>query len=125
MLTTIAGTRSALDAIYNDDLNHDEERLEVFLSRRAIRVTTTQDRKPWIVSRVQAALGNIRRETINVAHFLPGIKRDAPRFGPKYLDLVNQHFDKPSLQELGRFTQTVIIRNGFHVRHFFSCTING
>jgi len=125
MLTTTAGTRSALDAIYNDDLNQDEERLEVFLLRQAIRVTTTQDRKPWIVSRVQAALSNIRRETINVAHFLPEIKRETPRFGPKYLDLVNQKFDESSLQELGRLTQTVITRNGFHVRYIFSCTDNG
>ncbi|KUJ23624.1 uncharacterized protein LY89DRAFT_777338 [Mollisia scopiformis] len=102
----LMGQYSVLDSIRNTHLLFEEERFDVFRSRSAIRVTTTNAKKYAIIEAIQESVKGIRRGVINLAALLT--KKLSGRQVDKFMDT---YLDDTALTCLGEITSTKIVRS--------------
>ncbi len=89
--------------IHSDLLTDDNENLEIFTDRDAIRVTTVHAKKQWIVQAFQSSLDRIRRHTISLRSLVPSYVKGKDKW-------IYRYFDNAVLQEVARLTNTSITR---------------
>jgi hypothetical protein len=95
-----------------EHLGLDEEKIEIFLSRSAIRVTTPHFKKNLIVQAVEEALKGIEKRQLALGDIYP-VSLGKP-VGGKLHRWAQRNFDDVTLQELGRLTSTSILRKTKH-----------
>jgi hypothetical protein len=103
---------ATLNSINEEYLDQEGERLEVFRTRRAIRVTAAQSKKDRIVHAVEELLNTIRIEEISLRALIPSSKTFIGKKEFHRLEKsVDKHFDDVTLQELAQMTETSIVKH--------------
>jgi hypothetical protein len=86
----------------------DDEKLEVFLSRSVVRISTVHVKKEWIIQAFRSAMTHIRREKLLIADLIPSsLPRNRNQLIDKWADL---NLDETTLKEVGRLTGTTLTR---------------
>ena len=108
-LTILAGVTSELNSLRLEYLMREEERLEAFLPRGVVRVTTTHAKKRLIVQAIEEAVKGIQKKKIALAHLC--LEADPTKLPTRQLKRwAMENFGDDVLQELALLTSTTITR---------------
>jgi hypothetical protein len=103
---------ASLNSINEEYLDQEGERLEVFRTRRAIRVTAAQSKKDRVVHAMEELLNTIRIGEISLRALIPSSKTFIGKKEFHRLEKsVDKHFDDVTLQELAQMTDTSIAKH--------------
>ena len=103
------GKPSTLATIFSDLLAGELESIEIFQSRRTIRVTTFQYKRAVVVQAVEEAVQGIRREEIRLGDLFPA-NYSSKHKNRNLARWIEKNFDDSVLLELSRITDTQIER---------------
>jgi hypothetical protein len=103
LILEIGGSRPVLGLIAAEHIGGDDERIDGFRSRHAIRITTTRLKSEVIVNEIERTLKNIRREKIYMGDLMtPGYSWVQLR------QWAEAQFNSSIIKDLSRMTNTEI-----------------